>query len=349
MPGSGFLNGHALLIGVGADLPVTVKDATAVRDVLVDPGRAGYPPGQVSLLTEAEASRDNVLRGLDDLIQRVEHNPDAIAMVYFSGHGGANQWNGQTSDYFLVTHGYDPTKPEQTSVSGAEFTARLEMLHVQRLLVFLDCCHAGGMPQLKQVGSTFVKAALPPELLQSLDTGMGSVVVASSLQEESSYVGKTYSVFTECLLEALGGKGAAAQDGFARILNVLTYLFDQVPKRAPGPQHPFVKKIYDLADNFPICYYSGGDKSLPAALGVPVPQVFPRGLPDFKRRGLERIRASLVEAHELQVKKIEVLIQAWKNEVSPLTKFQYQQQQLQQEAELARIEADLDEIDRALV
>jgi hypothetical protein len=247
-----------------------------------------------------------------------------------------------------VALGYDPTKPEQTSVSGAEFTARLEMLHVRRLLVFLDCCHAGGMPQLKQVGSTFVKAPLPPELLQSLDTGMGSVVVASSYQEESSYVGKTYSVFTECLLEALGGRGAAAQDGFARILNVLTYLFDQVPKRAPGPQHPFVKKIYDLADNFPICYYAGGDKSLPAGLGVPFPQAYPRGLPDFKRRGRDRIRASLVKAHELQVKKIEILIQAWENEVSPLTKFQYQQQQLQQEAELARIEADLEEIDHAL-
>jgi hypothetical protein len=348
MPGSTFVNGHALLIGVGADLPVTVKDATALRDVLVDPGRAAYPPEQVSLLTEAEASRDNVLSGLEDLIQRVEGDPDAVAMVYFSGHGGAYRWNGQTSGYFLVTHGYDSTQPEQTSVSGAEFTARLEMIHARRLLVFLDCCHAGGMPQLKEAGSTFLKAPLPPELLQSLDTGMGSVVVASSQQEESSYVGKTYSVFTECLLEALAGKGADAQDGFARVLNVLTYLFDQVPKRAPGPQHPFVKKVYDLADNFPICYYAGGHKSLPAALGVPVPQAFPRELPDFKRRGLERIRASLLEAHELQVKKIEVLIQAWKNEINPLAKFQYQQQQLEQETDLARIEREIDELDRAL-
>ena len=348
MLGSGFVNGHALLIGVGADLPVTVKDATAVRDVLVDPGRAGYPPGQVSLLTQAKASRGNVLTGFDELIERVEKDPDAIAIVYFSGHGGAYQWNGQTSEYFLVTNGYDPANPEQTSVSGAEFTARLEMLHPRRLLVFLDCCHAGGMPQVKQPGSTFVKAPLPPELLQSLDTGMGSVVVASSLQQESSYVGETYSVFTECLLEALAGKGAAAQDGFARILNVLTYLFDEVPKRAPGPQHPFVKKIYDLADNFPICYYAGGDKSLPVALNVPVPQTFPSDLPDFKRRGLQQIRASLVDAHDLQVEKIKVLIQASMTEVNPVTKFQYQQMQLQQEAEQARIESEIAELDRAL-
>ena len=38
-----FSNGYALLIGVGADLPVTVKDATALRDVLVNQNRAAYP------------------------------------------------------------------------------------------------------------------------------------------------------------------------------------------------------------------------------------------------------------------------------------------------------------------
>ncbi|MEH2317870.1 hypothetical protein [Nostoc sp.] len=35
-------NGYALLIGVGADLPVTVKDATAIQDILIDSDRAAY-------------------------------------------------------------------------------------------------------------------------------------------------------------------------------------------------------------------------------------------------------------------------------------------------------------------
>ncbi|MBL1201357.1 MAG: hypothetical protein FWK04_20315 [Nostoc sp. GBBB01] len=30
-----FTNGYALIIGVGADLPVTVKDTTAIRDKLI--------------------------------------------------------------------------------------------------------------------------------------------------------------------------------------------------------------------------------------------------------------------------------------------------------------------------
>ncbi|MEH1971552.1 MULTISPECIES: hypothetical protein [unclassified Nostoc] len=35
-----FTNGYALLIGVGADLPVTVKDATAIEVILIDGDRA---------------------------------------------------------------------------------------------------------------------------------------------------------------------------------------------------------------------------------------------------------------------------------------------------------------------
>ncbi|WP_375510018.1 hypothetical protein [uncultured Nostoc sp.] len=37
-----FTEGYALLIGVGADLPVTVKDATAIQDMLIDSDRAAY-------------------------------------------------------------------------------------------------------------------------------------------------------------------------------------------------------------------------------------------------------------------------------------------------------------------
>ncbi|MBX9258970.1 hypothetical protein H1Q63_34475 [Desmonostoc muscorum CCALA 125] len=34
-----FTNGYALLIGVGAGLPVTVKDVTAIGDILIDSDR----------------------------------------------------------------------------------------------------------------------------------------------------------------------------------------------------------------------------------------------------------------------------------------------------------------------
>ena len=38
-----FTLGYAVVIGVGADLPVTVTDATAIADLLQDPARLRLP------------------------------------------------------------------------------------------------------------------------------------------------------------------------------------------------------------------------------------------------------------------------------------------------------------------
>ena len=38
-----FQRGYALVVGVGADLPVTITDATAMATLLRDPARCAYP------------------------------------------------------------------------------------------------------------------------------------------------------------------------------------------------------------------------------------------------------------------------------------------------------------------
>jgi hypothetical protein len=114
-----FSNGYALIIGVGFDLPVTVKDATALHDVLVDPGRAAYPKHQVEILIEAEANRAEIIAAFDRLIENVNRNPNATVIVYFSGHGGQiKQLNGK-SEYFLLTHDYVSGQSNQ-GISGDE-------------------------------------------------------------------------------------------------------------------------------------------------------------------------------------------------------------------------------------
>ncbi|MBK8431290.1 MAG: hypothetical protein IPL28_08370 [Chloroflexi bacterium] len=46
-----FTKGHAVLIGVGADLPNTVDDANGLADILKDPSRCAYLANQVQLLS----------------------------------------------------------------------------------------------------------------------------------------------------------------------------------------------------------------------------------------------------------------------------------------------------------
>ncbi|MDZ8260409.1 caspase family protein [Nostoc sp. ChiQUE01b] len=295
MSNATFSNGHALMIGVGFDLPVTVKDAIALRDVLVDPNRAAYPQHQVQLLTEDKANRQEVIEAFDHLSENVSKNPDATVIIYFSGHGGRTVGLNGISEYFLVTHDYAQRRQTNKAISGDEFTKKIEAINSRKLIVLLDCCHAAGMPALKDGEENFIKSPVPPSLLQALDSGRGRVVIASSRENEKSYTGNPYSVFTTCLLEALGGKAARTQDGFARILDVLTYLVEQVPLKTSdsskyrlGQQHPFVNNISNLDENFALCYYAGGSKDVPNSIFT---HTIGQGRVSlFKQKELERLK-----------------------------------------------------------
>ena len=71
---SHFTQGHALLIGVGtylhiahADVPVTVKDARAIKEILENTNLCGYPAQQIKLLHDTTATRAGLLAALDEL------------------------------------------------------------------------------------------------------------------------------------------------------------------------------------------------------------------------------------------------------------------------------------------
>ncbi|OUL26595.1 hypothetical protein BV372_26720 [Nostoc sp. T09] len=345
MTNATFSNGYALLIGVGADLAVTVKDATAVRDVLIDPNRAAYPPAQVTLLTETVATRQNILAAFDQIISQVNQNPDATVIIYYSGHGGRIK---RTNEYFLVPYGYDPSQRANTALSGLEFTQKIAAITARKLVVLLDCCHAGGIPALKEPGETFVKSPLPPELLNVLETGSGRVVVASSREDEYSYTGQPYSAFTDCLLEALQGKAAVNKDGYARILDILVYLFDQVPKRASGPQHPFVNKVLDLGDNFPLSYYAGGSKFLPGEAASLQTSLISLGLTAGQRRRSQQKLYTLQAEWNTRTEKVKQMRQGLAIEAGTAIKFQLEQQLLQEEAKLAHLGDELDRLESVL-
>lgn len=341
-----FAHGYALLIGVGADLAVTVQDATALHNLLINPLCAGYPPSQVALLTETDAHREQILAAFDRLTRQVENDPDATVIVYFSGHGGKFHLPGQSPEYFLVPYGYDPGRSHETALSDQEFTARIEAIKARKLVVLLDCCHAGGVPALKDANVTFEKSPVPPHLLNTLQAGSGRIVVASSRENEYSYTGTPYSVFTACLIEALGGKAAIKKDGLARILDILTYLFDQVPQRTSEKQHPFVNKILNLDDNFSLCYYAGGDKGI---LEEPdSPPLTLTKLTARARQRLERKCQELQASWDLRNAKIQRLRQTLDIETDPLSSFKYEQQLLQENASLRQLEVELDSIEQAL-
>src|SRR5262249_30172065 len=101
-PLSRFEHGYALLVGVGQGLKCTAADASALANLLVDPSRAAYPEDQVVLLTEADATRRNVLDALQALSRRTLADPEATVIVYYSGHGVRIGASADLASYYLL-------------------------------------------------------------------------------------------------------------------------------------------------------------------------------------------------------------------------------------------------------
>jgi hypothetical protein len=264
-----FEGGYALLIGVGADLTDTVNDARGMADILKDQGRCAYPPAQVTFLTGESADRPNILAALDRLA--LDAGDKATVVVYFSGHGH-HVSSSMGKAYYLMPYNYDINRLSQTAISGFEFVGRLKAIKAQKLLLLLDCCHAGGMSDLKAPGLQLSKAPLPPEAQGLFAEGQGRVVIASSQADEYSLAGKPYSAFTLALIEALCGAGASEKDGYVRVSDLALHTRQMVPKRTGDCQHPILR--FRQADDFVLAYYAGGEKE-------------PKGLPFSEQPEIE--------------------------------------------------------------
>lgn len=267
-----FENAYALLIAVdqnreaAAALPAVAADARALRDVLVHPQRCAYRPDKVRLLTGAESSRQGILAGLDWLAERVAADDDATAIVYFSGHG-----HEQDGEYFLIPYDLDLKQVGQSAVAATTFATRIAKLAPRRLLVLLDCCHAGGMGVKDTLAATALhSAALPPTLFlpagkspaTPLAQGEGRAVLSSCRPGQLSYLRADgrMSIFTYHLIEALSGHAQAAGGATGVLVSdLIGHLHRRVPESARADHGAVQTPWPELRGNFPVALLLGGE------------------------------------------------------------------------------------------
>ena len=86
---SGLQNAHALVIGIAdyhhvRKLP-PFRDAPAIAAILANEEQGGYPPAQVRLRRDGEATKANLVADLAQLAAAAD--PDSTIFIAFSGHG----------------------------------------------------------------------------------------------------------------------------------------------------------------------------------------------------------------------------------------------------------------------
>ncbi len=254
-------NAHALVIGITNyqyinPLPL-VADAREIYNLLVDQNYCAYPPQNVQLLLEEQATQAEIRQGLADLAQRTDQ--DSTVFIYFSGHGGQITSGPGAGAYVLPVDTRYPSDDAwaTSAISGAEFTNALNAILARKVVVAFDCCHAAGVGSPKDAATApMFKAGLPDSYYEALKSGRGRVILASSRSNEYSYVlaGAQLSLFTTQLLAGLRG-GIVSRDGMIRIFDLFEYLQPRVTAAHPS-QHPIFKA--EVEENFPVALYLGG-------------------------------------------------------------------------------------------
>lgn len=287
-----FDKGYALLIGVGTyanapnlNVAVTTADAEQVATVLGDPRFCGYPPGQVTLLRDAHATRTGILQALDNLARRT--TKDDTVLLFYSGHGHY----GEDGTYYLTTNDMQLTDKGKVADGSAvrqdELLAALQRVQAERVLMIFNACHSGEIsPTLAADDRPFTGAPLPaPTAAALLSTGSGRVIITACRENQYAYVGDgANTIFVQALVDGLRGQGVSSLRGFISAFDLYTQLYfavtEAVQKTIPAAtrqrysetQEPELTVLKGVGP-FAVALYQGasatlGDFSAPAQPGA---------------------------------------------------------------------------------
>jgi hypothetical protein len=240
---------YVLAVGVSEYQDTKPRLGLAAKDALdfgeVWKGQEGslYGGVEARVLTDAQATKGNILDGLEWL-QRQTTAKD-VAVLFFAGHG-INDPNGLF--YFLpVDAKLDSLK--RTGVAQADITTTVEAI-AGKVIVFIDACHSGDlMEKAKRRAPSDISA-----VINELASAENGVVVFSSA------TGRQYALenlewgngaFTKGLVEGI--KGKADYSGTGRItVNMLDlYISERVKQLTGGEQTPSTVKPPNVPD-FPL-------------------------------------------------------------------------------------------------
>jgi hypothetical protein len=192
----------AVVIGINdypkASLTACVSDAEALADLLREHGDGS--PNFDTLVHKNVQTREE----LSGIIYNLFKGENDIALLYFSGHGFKDEL-----DTYLVT-------PDAENYSlGLSFTNLLKMVNDSKShnrIVILDCCYSGAAGHVNILS----------EASSVLNKGV-TILTASRYDEESKELVNNHGVFTNLLLQALGG-GSANINGHISSGSIYAYI-----------------------------------------------------------------------------------------------------------------------------
>ena len=196
----------------------------------------------VKVLTDDQATKDNVLDGLDWI--RKETTSKDVAMVFFAGHG----LNDQNGVYYFLPYNTDLEKLLRTGVPFTDIKNTVQSL-AGKTLFFIDTCHSGNVLG----GRRGLADDLNGVINELASAENGAVVFAASTGNQYSLEDAKWNngAFTKALVEGFTGRADYTGKGKITINMLDLYISERVKELTGGKQTPTTAKPNTMPD-FPI-------------------------------------------------------------------------------------------------
>jgi WD40 repeat protein len=224
-------------------LGLAAKDALDFGEVWKQQKGSLYGGVEARVLTDAQATKGNILDGLEWL-QRQTTSKD-VAVLFLAGHG-INDPNGVF--YFLpVDAKLDSLK--RTGLSQADITTTVAAI-AGKVMVFIDACHSGNlMDKVKRRAPSDISAVINE--LASAENG--AVVFSSATGRQYALENSEWGngAFTKGLVEGILGKADYRGTGRITVNMLDLYISERVKELTQGQQTPSTVKPPNVPD-FPV-------------------------------------------------------------------------------------------------
>jgi Caspase domain/Domain of Unknown Function (DUF1080) len=221
--------------------------ARDLRQAFLTNSRRQFPGGVVArLLLDAQATRANILEGLQWLASKAKGND--VAVLFYAGHGDS-KIEGQ---FFLVPVDANLRKLGATGISGESLRKALGELPCTTMLI-LDACDSGGFDPVKAT-KTRKTRALPTEtdaMLRKMVNDEGLVVMCGAAKGTEAAEENGHGFFTRAIIEGLSGKADVVKKGRVDLIDLQAYVINRVGELSADEQQPTIS-IPSTIRSFPL-------------------------------------------------------------------------------------------------
>ncbi|HLP12624.1 MAG TPA: caspase family protein [Flavobacteriales bacterium] len=240
------------------DLKYAVPDATGFVESLKIASKDLFSETKVSLITDGQATKKNILAEVDKIKGQVKQGD--VFIFYYAGHGTMTiAKEGEQSVFHLVpndvTNFYSNEMVKDKGISADELRTISKNIVAQKQLFIFDACQSGGA--VEAIAST--RGALNEKEMANLARSTGTYFLTASASDQlaGEFASLGHGVFTYAILQGFTGK-ADGSNGDAKISvkELSLYVENAVPD---------LSEKFKGQKQFPVSYGYGQD--FPVVLG----------------------------------------------------------------------------------